>query len=466
MASDNTSILSEELESLNAQIRQFWVKNEGLEEQLRAVDAKLDAFSVENQRLEALRDVCNALDKLGELDATELFWNGVQGGKDGAAGHVEHLREQIIQSETKFRSDLEIHNSLKVQINLCLDDLDALHRQVHDAYVREELRQEEFIVEREISPIPFRATIMPWSKDTESEKLFRRSLLIALLLTFLFGFIIPLVNVPAPDPMAVIEIPERLAMLLKKEPPKPEPVPEKPKEEKEPEPDAEKPKEPEDKEKPKEIIEKTKAARKKIENTGVLAFKSSFADLMDETPVARLGAEARLRKKSPRAAGQARAQRSLVSMAKGSSSGGIASGAVSHNIGSGSGDQIGGVGFARVASSLTGMQEEAGRKVSDGPGPGRTDEEIQIVFDKYKALLYRIYNKELRKNPTLRGKMLLRITIEPSGTVSLCKVESTDLASPKLVALIVERVKRFNFGPKDGVPKTTILYPIDFLPAG
>jgi len=45
-------------------------------------------------------------------------------------------------------------------------------------------------------------------------------------------------------------------------------------------------------------------------------------------------------------------------------------------------------------------------------------------------------------------------------------VESTDLASPELVAKIVERIKRFNFGPKEDVPKLTILYPIDFLPAG
>ena len=110
--------------------------------------------------------------------------------------------------------------------------------------------------------------------------------------------------------------------------------------------------------------------------------------------------------------------------------------------------------------------EESGRPLSDGPGPGRTDEEIQIVFDRYKAALYRIYNRELRNDPTLRGKILLRINIETDGAVSLCNVESTDLASAGLVSKIVERVKRFNFGPKDGVPTITILYPIDFLPAG
>jgi len=72
----------------------------------------------------------------------------------------------------------------------------------------------------------------------------------------------------------------------------------------------------------------------------------------------------------------------------------------------------------------------------------------------------------LRRDPTLRGKILMRITIEPDGSVSMCKVESTDLASPELVKKIVERVRRFNFGPKEDVQRMTILYPIDFLPAG
>jgi hypothetical protein len=62
--------------------------------------------------------------------------------------------------------------------------------------------------------------------------------------------------------------------------------------------------------------------------------------------------------------------------------------------------------------------------------------------------------------------MLIRISIEGSGAVSMCKVETTDLASAELVARIVERIKRFNFGPKEGVQKVTILYPIDFLPSG
>ena len=196
---------------------------------------------------------------------------------------------------------------------------------------------------------------------------------------------------------------------------------------------------------------------------------------MKETPVAKLGTEARLSNKSPRVKGQAVARRSLVAMqAKGGSSGGISNARVSRNVGNGNVDRLGGggngrgdgngVGWVRVESAIANL-EESSRPLSDGLAMGRTDEEIQIVFDRYKAALYRIYNKELRKDPTLRGKILLRISIETSGVVSMCKVESSDLASPELVAKIVERIRRFNFGPKEGVSKMTILYPIDFLPA-
>ena len=37
--------------------------------------------------------------------------------------------------------------------------------------------------------------------------------------------------------------------------------------------------------------------------------------------------------------------------------------------------------------------------------------------------------------------------------------------SPGLEQKIVDRVLKFNFGTKEGVPAVTILYPIDFLPA-
>ncbi|MDH3356565.1 MAG: AgmX/PglI C-terminal domain-containing protein [Desulfobacteraceae bacterium] len=495
----NTSILESELAPLNTQIEQVEQKREALESELRVVEAEINKFSADRQRFDALQDVCNALDKLSELKADELFWEGIPEAKD-TARHVEQVRSRVARFEGEISGILEKQASYQEQINQCLDELQILDEEVRDAYDREERRKEEFVVEREISTVPYRAMIMPWSKEAESESRFRRAILVALILCFVFVAPIPLIKIPIPDRSdTVVEIPKRLVQLVKEDLPKPAPVkkPVPKQAQEEPKQAKEKPKPKPDKQhkpdkKPKgggPAKEQTKlatakgggaaAARKKANHVGVLKFKDAFAGLMNETPVAKLGTEARLSNKSFRVKGQAVAQRSLVAIqGKGGSSGGISNFGVSRNIGNGNVGRLGGgggsgigdgtgsgVGFVRVESAIANL-EESSRPTSDGLAVGRTDEEIQIVFDRYKAALYRIYNRELRKDPTLRGKILMRISIETNGSVSMCKMESTDLASPELVANIVERIKRFNFGPKEGVSKITILYPIDFLPAG
>jgi outer membrane biosynthesis protein TonB len=496
----DTSLLAQELEPLNAQIEQIERQREAYAGKLRVVEAELEKISAVRQRFEALGGVCRAFDKLEELKAGNLFWEGIPQVND-VAGHLAQVRGRVDRFEQKISGILESQATLQKQIGRRNDELNFLHEEVGDVYEREERRQQEFVIEREISAVPPRAMIMPWTKEAESEKRFRRSVLVALLACFLFGAIIPVIKVPIPDRSVVVaEIPERLAKLVKQAPPKPveppKPLPKPPREEpKQAREDVTKPR-PADQPPPKKPNQGggspkpskvasasggggVSAARKKAERVGVLAFKNTFKDLMAETPVARLGTEARLTKGSPRVAGQAVAQRSLVAMqAKGGSSGGIGNAGVSRNIGNGNVDRLGGggigrggggngngEGFAQVESAIANLSESS-RPLSEGPRAGRTDEEIQIVFDRYKATLYRIYNKELRINPTLRGKILLRICIETSGAVSICEVESTDLASSDLIAKIVARIKMFNFGAKEGVPKMTILYPIDFLPAG
>jgi hypothetical protein len=461
------------LAPLEVQIEHARRKHAALEGELRVVEAELNTFRADRQRFDALRDVCNALDKLGELKAEGLFWEGIPDAK-GAAGHVGRLRSRIARFEGEISGIVEKQQSLQEQIKQCLAELVIFDEELREAYDREEQRKDEFVMEREISSLPYRAMVMPWTKEAESERRFRRAVVVALFVCLFFGASIPLMRVPIPDRSdTAVEIPERLVQLVKKElskpPPAPQPVPKQDQEEpkqakKDPEPQPDQPKA----DKPPELAADgaASAARKKAESVGVLKFKNALADLMDETPVANLGAEARL-SNSQQVNGQAVAQRSLVAMqARGGSSGGIGNAGVSRNVGNGNADRLGGgVGFTRVASAIAGL-EESSRPVSDGLASGRTDEEIQIVFDRYKAALYRIYNTELRKDPTLRGKILMRITIETSGEVSVCKVESTDLASPELVAKIVERIKRLNFGPKDDVQTMTILYPIEFFPAG
>ena len=71
------------------------------------------------------------------------------------------------------------------------------------------------------------------------------------------------------------------------------------------------------------------------------------------------------------------------------------------------------------------------------------------MFDRYKSALYRLYNRELRKDPSLRGQMVLRLTIEPDGSVSMCQLQASDMNAPELSAQVVDRVRAINFGAKD-----------------
>ena len=207
-----------------------------------------------------------------------------------------------------------------------------------------------------------------------------------------------------------------------------------------------------------------------IGRAGILAFKEQFASLAQDKDAPRLGNDARYAAADE--VGTASSHSLLTTNTPGSS-GGIDAGSLSRNVGGGGGRGGGGGGMggpglqvARAKSSIAGIGGGDGRpKAHSGLGASRTDEEIQIVFDRYKSAFYRDYNRTLRINPTLQGKMVLRLTIEPDGSVSMCQLQSTDMDSPDLVTQVVNRVKTINFGAKEGVQAVTISYPIDFLPA-
>jgi uncharacterized membrane protein YgcG len=223
--------------------------------------------------------------------------------------------------------------------------------------------------------------------------------------------------------------------------------------------------------------------KQKVGNAGILAFKDKFASLAQDNVVAPLGADAR--HVAADDVGRPSARSLLTSNTPGSS-GGINLASLSRSVGGGGGGGgnggggvgghgtgasgsggggIGGAGTGRVVSTIAPITGADRPKARGGPGPARTDEEIQIVFDRYKASFYRLYNRELRNNPALKGQMVLRLTIEPDGSVSMCALQSTDMDAPDLATQVVNRVRMINFGPKDGVPAVTIVYPIDFLPA-
>jgi hypothetical protein len=223
-------------------------------------------------------------------------------------------------------------------------------------------------------------------------------------------------------------------------------------------------------------------AKSNVGNVGILALKDKIASLAQDTVVAPLGADARHIAADDVGRPSAR---SLLTSSSPGSSGGINVASLSRSVGGGGGGGGGGNGSGGVGGLGTGAGGSGGGggvgvgrafspiapitgtdrpKARGGPGPARTDEEIQIVFDRYKASFYRLYNRELRNNPALKGQMVLRLTIEPDGSVSMCALQSSDMDAPDLATQVVGRVRTINFGAKD-VPAVTIVYPIDFLPA-
>jgi len=432
-----------------------------LESERAVVDGKLDDLRRDEAKHQLLDEISERLDKLEASGAGDLFW--AEHYKEDASKALIHRLQKTVSI---YHANLDLLNERrqKVQdkIEDCHDELFDLDAEFREIRQQEEDVHYEFEVTRELDQSAFRSAIMPWNTNGRDERRFRVSLLACLLVAFFLGFGIHVWQLPEPDEDEVVEVPERLAKLvLEKKKPKPKPEPVKKPEEKKKEP--EKPKQQVAKEEPKPSNVEKKQARKKVERAGVLAFKDNFQDLIQDDLDNRLGEQTQL---STAGKKENRSQRSLITAAAKSGSDGINTAALSRNSG-GVGGALEGVSFSRVSSGIGTEGDFAGeeRPLSDGMGPSRTDEEIQIVFDRYKSALYRIYNRELRNNPALQGKMVLKITIEPDGSVSLAQVESSDMDSPTLDSKIVARVKRFNFGPKEGVPTITILYPIDFLPA-
>src|SRR5262245_33815735 len=213
-------------------------------------------------------------------------------------------------------------------------------------------------------------------------------------------------------------------------------------------------------------------AKPQVGTFGILALKDKFASIAKDKPGPRLGKDAKYTDAVDRGANSP-GSTFLTSTAPGSS-GGIDAGSLRRTVGGGGGGAFpgagpggGGGGTGVTPGRLTsGIAPGGDRPLArGGAGPARTDEEIQIVFDRYKAQFYRLYNRELRKDPTLKGQMVLRLTIEPDGSVSMCKLQSSDMNAPELADQVVAITKTINFGAKDGVQALTISYPIDFLPA-
>ncbi|EMP55539.1 hypothetical protein MSNKSG1_06698 [Marinobacter santoriniensis NKSG1] len=318
---------------------------------------------------------------------------------------------------------------------------------------------------------------LPWSKERGERT---RFLIILSLVALLFvppALLIPLIDLPEPDRNEVEKVPPALAHLLeqpkpepkaKPKPVEPEPVVEPPEPEPEPEPapKAETPKpEPAKAPPPKPEVPAERApappeqtvqqARETASRSGLLAMKDRLAALREPeaepAPVLRANAG----KTTPAET----SDKPAVSRVLAGSEGVEKTEAPTTEV------AVAGHEVKAVQAKPEPVHKTVARvepKADKGPGQ-RAMSNIRKVFDSQKTALYSLYRRELRQDPTLQGKVLLELVIQPDGSVSSCEVVSSELDNPTLENRIALRVRMFNFGADDVEPRT-VRFPVDFLP--
>jgi TonB family protein len=299
---------------------------------------------------------------------------------------------------------------------------------------------------------------LPWALAREEDRRFHRILLQTLVVCVAVGAITPYIRLPPPDADVAEDLPaRRVHLLAEQDRPAPGPAavsipvpaapavtaPAKPQAVAEPLP-----------------VAPVVTPRQKAARSGVLAMSAALSALQARTP------KTGTRQGQENAAGEVHAtppQPSMLTANVTRGSKGIAGGVAHESV-------LGASGLPDREDSRQGAGSRAGRAATRGrtgaPPPGlvRSEEEIQEVLDRNKGAMYTLYNRELRKETSLQGKVVMRITIAPAGNVTRCVILSSELDSASLERQLVALIKRIDFGNKPGVPAVTTKIPIEFFP--
>ena len=314
---------------------------------------------------------------------------------------------------------------------------------------------------------PINEPNLPWVEGSE-DRLFKRMVIIFSVLFLLLGFIINQLSVPEVKQKKLADVAPRLAKLIleKKKAPPPPPLK---KVIKKPEPKKPKPK-PKDKPKPKpkKVLkkklapapDKRAAAKKQAQQAGLIALSDELADLRDSFDFSDIAEQPQI--KAGKQAETTISTSKLLTAKASAGSGGISTQSLTRKIKT---SELAQRKTTAVSSSIQSKQKilaKAGKQ--NVRNATRSQEEIERVFQKNKGAIFSIYNRELRKDPSLQGKVVIELTIAPSGKVTKVVIVSSELNHKKLEKRLLSKVRKFRFANKK-VPPITVTYPIDFLPS-
>ena len=315
-----------------------------------------------------------------------------------------------------------------------------------------------------------RATItepnLPWL-DNREDRNFRRLTGIMLLLFIATGLVLNTIRLPEIEKKNLVDVSPRLARLIlekKKIPPPPEPEAPIPKKEEQPEKKKAEPKPEKKKEVKKEV--KKESAREVAEKSGLIALSDELNDLresFDLDEVADLNQQTTGSQETKLAVASTS---SLLTASAGQSSGGIRTDTLNRDLNT---SELAQRQTTNVESSIESNQQLASKQKQQNTGQGskagrRTADEVERVFQKNKGAIFSIYQRALRQNPGLAGKVVVKLTIAPNGEVTAVDIVSSELGDEALERKLLLRIKRFKFSKAD-VAEIIVTYPIDFLPS-
>ena len=319
---------------------------------------------------------------------------------------------------------------------------------------------------------------LPWAL-TDDEARFKKILSAAMIVFLIFAVPITVIQLPELTRMEKAELPPQLARVLleKQELPPPKPI-EPPKEEKKEE------KKPEEKPVEKKPVtvkatDKPVAPSKNPDNKSeavanaraqaqaqISTFKDDLMEMREalQTSAVETAATNVTNSNGP----AAQVDRSMINSGVTKGSGGINVGAyASHDTG---GVALSGRETTKVKSGLADASKKAAGATGNGGGnsngaggAARSEEEIRKIMEQHKGAIFSIYNRALRENASLQGKVVVKMVIDPSGRITDVAIVSSELKDPELEAKLLQRIKLITFSASN-VERTTLNYSFDFLP--
>jgi TonB family protein len=347
--------------------------------------------------------------------------------------------------------------------------------------------------------VSFREPLLAWAEVPEDDARFKRILRNLLIAVAILCLLILFLPKPEIDRSKPAELPPRLAKLvLENQPPPPPPA-------KKVEPDAKQaekvgtpePVKPEPQKKAAPVPEarnpqpnrpagEIEGARRKAAGVGLFAGKTDLTELHSVPAAVQINQNIKQGPGVGTSTGvgvgagteAGTPDRALITSNASGGSGGINTAGYSRNTGGGGLAGRGTTLVEGVAGGGGGGGAGGGGKGGTGSGSGaggsltraaggkasRSIEEIKLVFERNKGAIYAIYNRALREDPTLQGKVVLELKIAPTGAVIGARVLSSELKSPELENKLLARIRTFEFSAKDVEPMV-VTWPVDFLPS-